>query len=64
LKIAGYEIDKSLAVSLALHVGVIGWGVFSFSTRSLDAKPQDALPVDIISDEQLSQITNGMKTGQ
>jgi colicin import membrane protein len=64
LKIAGYEIDKSLAASLALHVGVMGWGLVSFSTRSLDAKPQDALPVDIISAEQLSQITRGTKTGQ
>jgi colicin import membrane protein len=64
LKIGGYEIDKSLAASLALHVGVIGWGLVSFSTRSLDAKPQEALPVDIISSEQLSQITKGTKTGQ
>jgi colicin import membrane protein len=64
LKIAGYEIDKSLAASVALHVGVIGWGLVSFSTRSLDAKPQEALPVDIISSEQLSQITKGTKTGQ
>jgi outer membrane biosynthesis protein TonB len=64
LKIAGYEIDKSLAASVALHVGVIGWGLVSFSTRSLDAKPQEALPVDIISSEQLSQITKGTKNGQ
>lgn len=64
MKIAGYEIDKSLAASIALHIGVIGWGVASFSTRSLDAKPQEALPVDIISAEQLAQITKGTKTGQ
>jgi colicin import membrane protein len=64
LKIGKVEIDKSLAVSIALHVGVVGWGLVSFSTRSLDAKPQDALPVDIISSEQLSQITKGTKTGQ
>ena len=64
MKIAGYEIDKSLAASLALHVGVMGWGLVSFSTRSLDATPQEALPVDIISSEQLSQITKGIKTGQ
>jgi outer membrane biosynthesis protein TonB len=63
LKIAGYEIDKSLAASIALHIGVIGWGVVSFSTRSLDAKPQEAVPVDIISAEQLSQLTKGTKTG-
>lgn len=64
MKIGKVDIDKSLAVSIALHVGVIGWGLVSFSTRSLDAKPQDALPVDIISSEQLSQITKGTKTGQ
>jgi outer membrane biosynthesis protein TonB len=64
LKIAGYEIDKSLAISIALHVGVMGWGVFSFAARPLEAKPQESLPVDIISSEQLSQITKGTKTGQ
>ena len=42
----------------------MGWGLVSFSTRSLDATPQEALPVDIISSEQLSQITKGVKTGQ
>lgn len=64
MKIGKVEIDKSLAVSIALHVGVVGWGLVSFSTRSLDAKPQEALPVDIVSSEQLSQITKGTKTGQ
>ena len=64
MKIGKYEIDTSLAASVALHVGVLGWGILSFSTRSLEAKPQDALPVDIISSEQLSQITKGTKTGQ
>jgi colicin import membrane protein len=64
LKIAGYDIDKSLAASIALHVGLMGWGVVSFAARPLDAKPQESLPVDIISSEQLSQITKGSKTGQ
>lgn len=64
MKIGTIEIDKSLAASIALHVGVLGWGLVSFSTRALDAKPQESLPVDIISSEQLSQITKGMKTGQ
>jgi outer membrane biosynthesis protein TonB len=64
LKIGRYEIDKSLAASIALHIGVIGWGVVSFAARPLDAKPQEALPVDIISEEKLSQITKGTKNGQ
>jgi colicin import membrane protein len=64
LKIAGYEIDRPLIASIILHIAVIGWGVVSFWTRSLEAKPQESLPVDIISAEQLSQITKGTKTGQ
>lgn len=64
MKIGKIEIDKSLAASIALHVGVVGWGLVSFSTRALDAKPQESMAVDVISADQLSQITKGMKTGQ
>lgn len=63
MKIGRYEIDKSLAASIALHVGVLGWSVMSFAARPLDAKPEEALPVDIISTEQFSQITKGQKSG-
>lgn len=58
------KIDKSMAASVALHVGVMGWGLVSFSTRALDAVPQESLPVDIISAEQMAQLTKGSKTGQ
>jgi outer membrane biosynthesis protein TonB len=58
------KIDKSIAASVALHIGVMGWGLVSFSTRALDAVPQESLPVDIISAEQLAQLTKGTKTGQ
>ena len=64
MKIGKYKIDKAILLSLLLHLLVLGWGLLSFSTRSLEAKPQDGLPVDIISSEQLSQITRGTKTGQ
>lgn len=64
MKIGKIEIDRALAASIALHVGVLGWGLVSFSTRALDAKPQESMPVDVISSEQLSQITRGTKTGQ
>ncbi|HKO73202.1 MAG TPA: protein TolA [Bradyrhizobium sp.] len=58
------KIDKTLIASVALHVLVIGWGLVSFSTRSLEAPPPESMPVDIISAEQLSKITAGIKTGQ
>jgi len=58
------KVDKTLIASVALHVLVIGWGLVSFSARSLEAPPPESMPVDIISAEQLSKITAGIKTGQ
>lgn len=57
------KVDKTLVASVALHVLVIGWGLVSFSARSLEAPPPESMPVDIISADQLSKITAGSKTG-
>ena len=57
------KVDKNLAASVALHVLVIGWGLVSFSARSFEA-PQESMPVDIISADQLSKITAGSKSGE
>ena len=58
------KVDKTLAASAALHVLVIGWGLVSFSARSLEAPPPESMPIDIISADQLSKITAGIKTGE
>jgi colicin import membrane protein len=58
------KVDKTLVASVALHVLVIGWGLISFSARSLQATPPESMPVDIISADQLSKITAGIKTGE
>ena len=58
------NIDKTLAASIALHVLVIGWGLVSFSTKAFETTPEDFLPVDIISADQLPHVTAGMKTGK
>ena len=58
------KIDKTLAASIALHVLVMGWGLVSFSARSLEAPPPESMPVDIISADQLSKLTAGSKTGE
>ena len=58
------KVDKTLAASIALHVLVIGWGLVSFSARSLEAPPPESMPVDIISADQLSKVTAGSKTGE
>ena len=58
------KIDKTLVASVALHVLVIGWGLVSFSTRAFESIPEESLPVDIISADQLAKVTAGIKTGK
>jgi outer membrane biosynthesis protein TonB len=58
------KVDKTLVASVALHVLVIGWGLVSFSSRAFEAIPEESLPVDIISADQLAKVTAGMKTGK
>lgn len=58
------NVDKTLVASIALHVLVIGWGLVTFSSRSMEAPPMESLPVDIISADQLSKLTQGIKTGE
>jgi outer membrane biosynthesis protein TonB len=57
------KVDKTIVASAALHVLVIGWGLISFSARSLEAPPE-AMPIDIISSDQLAKMTAGLKTGE
>lgn len=58
------QVDRSMFASIFLHVLVIGWGLITFATRPLEATPVESMPVDIISADQLSKITAGIKTGQ
>ena len=58
------KVDKTLVASVALHVLVIGWGLVSFSTKAFESMPEESLPVDIISADQLAHVTAGMKTGK
>lgn len=57
------KVDKTLVASIALHVLVIGWGLVSFSARSLEAPPE-SLDVDVISADQLARMTAGIRTGE
>ena len=58
------KVDKTLVASVALHVLVIGWGLVSFSSKAFEAIPEESLPVDIISADQLAKVTAGMKSGK
>jgi colicin import membrane protein len=43
---------------------VLGWGLVSFSSKAFESMPEESLPVDIISSDQLAKVTAGMKTGK
>ena len=58
------KVDKTLVASIALHVLVLGWTMVSFSTKALEMAPEDAVPVDVVSPDQLAHIMAGMKTGK
>jgi outer membrane biosynthesis protein TonB len=58
------KVDKTLVASVALHVLVIGWGLVSFSSKVFESIPEESLPVDIISADQLAKVAAGMKSGK
>ena len=55
------EMKTGLAISAVVHLVLLAWGLISFAAKPLEAKPSDALPIDIISDKQFSELTKGVK---
>jgi outer membrane biosynthesis protein TonB len=58
------KVDKTLIASIALHVIVLGYGLVSFSSKAFEAVEIEAVPVDFVTDDQLSKITAGIKSGK
>jgi outer membrane biosynthesis protein TonB len=54
---------KATVMSVTLHVLVLGWGLVSFSSRSLEAPQPDIIAVDISMDDT-STMTSGIKSGK
>lgn len=59
-----FKVDKTVLASVALHVLVLGWAMFTVSTKALDMPPEDSVPVDVVSADQLAKAMAGMKTGK
>ena len=55
---------KGVALSVALHVLVLCWGLFTYSARSVVAPPEDLVPVDVISDDNTSKAKFGSMDGK
>lgn len=53
-----------LTISAVAHLAVLGIGLVAFTGKPFETKPQESLPVDIITADQLSQITKGSKTAK
>src|SRR5262245_8507972 len=49
------------AVSVAVHLVVLGWGVFTFATKPRTADSKEAMPVDIVSVSDFTQMTSGAR---
>lgn len=57
------KVDKTLVASITLHILVLGWGLVTFSSKAYIA-PEESLPIDIISSDQLAKMMSGQKTGK
>lgn len=55
------EFRSATAISGGLHAAVLLWALVSFSAHRLEATPVDSLPVDLVSEKDFSQITQGVK---
>ena len=46
------EMKTGLRIWALIHAALLLWGLISFAARPLEATPNDALPIDIIADQQ------------
>jgi outer membrane biosynthesis protein TonB len=58
------KIDKTLIASVLLHLLLFGWGIFSLPTKAFVMPEEDVVAVDVVSADQLSHATAGMKSGK
>jgi outer membrane biosynthesis protein TonB len=50
------------AISTLGHAAVLLWAVLSFTGKTFEVTPAESLPVDLVSESELSQMTKGVKT--
>ena len=55
-------MKSSVTISTLGHALFLAWGLVSFSAKPFDSATAEALPVDVISSSEFSQMTAGVKT--
>ena len=54
-------MKKAAAISTGLHAAVLLWALVSFSGTTFEVTPAESLPVDLVSENEFSQMTKGTK---
>jgi colicin import membrane protein len=55
------QMKTASIVSAGLHAAVLLWALISFGGKTFEVTPAESLPVDLISEKQLAEITKGAK---
>lgn len=55
------QMRMASAISTGLHVAVLLWALVSFSGKTFEVTPAESLPVDLVSDKDLSEMSKGVK---
>lgn len=58
------EMRTGLTISAIGHLALLAWALITFVAKPFDSKVAEALPIDVISTEQFSQVTAGQKTAK
>lgn len=55
------QMRVASAISTGLHAAVLLWALVSFSGKTFEVTPAELLPVDLVSEKDFSQMTQGLK---
>jgi outer membrane biosynthesis protein TonB len=55
------QMRVASAISTGLHAAVLLWALVSFSGKTFEVTPAESLPVDLVSEKDFSQMTQGLK---
>jgi len=55
------QMRMASAISTGLHAAVLLWALLSFSGKTFEVTPAESLPVDLVSEQDFSEMTKGAK---
>ena len=55
------HMKTASVLSTALHIAVLGWATLSFSGKEFESAKVEAMPIDVVSVKEFSEMTKGVK---